>query len=187
MTAPDPDFATLSFLHAPVGILFAENRVIRDANLHVCEMFGWPRDELTGQSLECLYPSRVEFDRIGANVPDLLRVSGRYADERIMKRRNGELFWCRVRGSTLDVETPFGKTVWTFVDISDLRPSEKLTNREREVAEKLVQGMTAKEIARDLGLSPRTVEIHRGTLLRKLKAKNTLELVARLAGFPFPV
>ena len=61
-----------------------------------------------------------------------------------------------------------------------------LTPRERTVVAGLTRGQTSKEIARDLNLSPRTVEIHRGALLRKLKAKNTLELVARLAGFPFP-
>jgi PAS domain S-box-containing protein len=89
----------LSFLHPPVGILFAQNREICDANLRLAEMFGWPRERLIGQSLAGLYPSIVEFDRIGDKLTDLLRVSGHYADERIMKRRNGDLFWCRVEAA----------------------------------------------------------------------------------------
>ena len=45
---------------------------------------------------------------------------------------------------------------------------DPLTKREREVAEKLAQGMAVKEIAAELGLSPKTVHVHRANLLEKL-------------------
>ena len=43
-----------------------------------------------------------------------------------------------------------------------------LTDREREVLDQILSGLTSKEIARELGVSPRTVEAHRKNLLQKL-------------------
>lgn len=45
-----------------------------------------------------------------------------------------------------------------------------LTARERDVLERLVEGLTNKGIAEDLDISPRTVEIHRANMMAKLEA-----------------
>jgi RNA polymerase sigma factor (sigma-70 family) len=55
-----------------------------------------------------------------------------------------------------------------------------LTEREREVLQLVARGLHAKEIARDLGISPRTVEVHKARIMDKLGARNVAELV-RLA------
>jgi two-component system, LuxR family, response regulator FixJ len=55
-----------------------------------------------------------------------------------------------------------------------------LSPREREVLELLVAGRTNKGIARDLGLSPRTVEVHRARLMERLGVGSFAEVV-RLA------
>ncbi len=57
---------------------------------------------------------------------------------------------------------------------------EALTPREREVLDGLVAGLPNKTIAYDLGISPRTVEIHRARVMEKMRAKSLSELV-RLA------
>lgn len=54
-----------------------------------------------------------------------------------------------------------------------------LTDREREVAALLAQGLLNKQIAERLGLSVRTVEVYRAAAYRKLGVKNVAEL-ARL-------
>lgn len=53
----------------------------------------------------------------------------------------------------------------------------RLTSREREVLDGLVGGGTNKSIALHLGLSPRTVELHRGQIMAKLGAANLVELL----------
>ena len=50
-----------------------------------------------------------------------------------------------------------------------------LTDREREVLDGLVEGLPNKTIAYDLGISPRTVEIHRANLMQKLEVKSLAE------------
>ncbi|WP_020485258.1 response regulator transcription factor [Methylomonas sp. MK1] len=51
-----------------------------------------------------------------------------------------------------------------------------LTSRELEIMEMVVAGLTNKEIARRLGISHRTVEIHRAKVMEKTGATNLLEL-----------
>lgn len=50
-----------------------------------------------------------------------------------------------------------------------------LTEREREVLDGLVEGLPNKTIAYDLGISPRTVEIHRANLMQKLEVRSLAE------------
>ena len=53
----------------------------------------------------------------------------------------------------------------------------RLTVREREVLEQAAQGLHAKEIAAALGISPRTVEVHKTRIMEKLGVRNVAELV----------
>lgn len=52
-----------------------------------------------------------------------------------------------------------------------------LSNREREVLEWLTEGSSNKAIARELEISPRTVEIHRANMMNKLGARHAAEAV----------
>jgi FixJ family two-component response regulator len=59
----------------------------------------------------------------------------------------------------------------------DIERIARLTVREREVMEHAAKGMHAKEIAAALGISPRTVEVHKTRLMAKLGVRNVAELV----------
>ena len=178
------DLSTLAFDHAPIGLIVTTDRVIQKANLRFAEMFGYQCNELEGRSLSQLYPSSEEFLKIGQLGLEKMSDDGRYNDERIMARRDGSHFWCRVRGQSLTPEHPYQQAIWSFADISQTRSVTKMTKRERQVATLLAEGQTSKEIARALEISPRTVDVHRARLMEKFKARNSLELVAHLAGIP---
>lgn len=53
----------------------------------------------------------------------------------------------------------------------------KLTPRERDVLQHAARGLHAKEIAATLGISPRTVEVHKTRIMAKLGVRNIAELV----------
>jgi two-component system, LuxR family, response regulator FixJ len=57
----------------------------------------------------------------------------------------------------------------------------QLSEREKEVAGLIVEGLTNKEIGRALALSPRTVETHRANLFAKLQADSLAQLIRRYA------
>jgi len=57
------------------------------------------------------------------------------------------------------------------------RRLDRLTEREREVLMALVDGMPNKGVAQALGISPRTVEVHRARLMDKLEVASIAEAV----------
>ncbi len=59
---------------------------------------------------------------------------------------------------------------------STAQPIEPLTSREEEVLVTVAQGLTNSEIAADLYISPSTVKTHLASLMRKLDARNRVEL-----------
>jgi FixJ family two-component response regulator len=65
------------------------------------------------------------------------------------------------------------------VDIRPLNFSGRdlLTPREFDVLALIAKGASSKEAGRDLGISPRTIEVHRAHIMEKLGAKNTADLV----------
>jgi FixJ family two-component response regulator len=74
------------------------------------------------------------------------------------------------------------ETVRTFrarkSPVSDRFPgSETLSVREGEVLRELAVGLSNKETARNLGISPRTVEVHRARIMEKVGARNTADLM----------
>jgi len=171
----------LAFEMAPVGLVISSNRIMVDCNRHVCEMFGASRELLIGQSFHVLYPSADEYERLGKRMEPILNAKGHYADNRLMKRACGEIFWCHVSGRALNREQPHASGIWSFEDLSAERPVRaELTAREREVAARLLDGMTSKEIGRALDISHRTVEIYRARLMRKYGASTAADLVQKL-------
>ncbi len=65
----------------------------------------------------------------------------------------------------------------------DISPTEmrarlaRLTSRERQVMELIVRGSTSREMAEQLGISARTIEVHRAHLMLKMGTKRVPELV----------
>lgn len=176
----DLDYRT-AFDLAPIGLVLSRHRLIVDCNRQLLGMFAAQRDELVGQSFEVLYPTHEEFERTGARIVASLDAQGFYADDRVMKRLSGELFWCHVTGRALDPADPHAAGIWSFEDLSSRRALKlELTAREREIAALLIEGLTSKLIGRKLDISPRTVDVYRARLMKKHRAATTPELVQKL-------
>jgi FixJ family two-component response regulator len=71
--------------------------------------------------------------------------------------------------------------------VSELRIQfDCLTSREREVMKLVAAGLMNKQIAAELGITEITVKVHRGHMMRKMKARSLLDLMgmADLLGMP---
>jgi FixJ family two-component response regulator len=105
-----------------------------------------------------------------------------------------------IRNGALDfIEKPFDPAtlvarvrdaiqVWQNVDhedgvlARDFLGCERLTGREWDVLERIARAASNKETGRDLGISPRTVEVHRARIMEKLGAKNAADLMRIVLG-----
>lgn len=63
------------------------------------------------------------------------------------------------------------------VDAAAQAALEKLSERERQVMALMIKGLHNRHIARELGISPRTVEVHKARVMEKLGARNLVDFV----------
>nr|WP_284698933.1 LuxR C-terminal-related transcriptional regulator [Sphingomonas lycopersici] len=66
--------------------------------------------------------------------------------------------------------------------LTQLPAFDRLSPREREVLDGIVKGLTNRAIGQALGISHRTVEIHRAHIMRKLNASSFASLIAIALG-----
>jgi PAS domain S-box-containing protein len=174
------DYERLAFLHAPDATLILADRVILRASLRVEAVFGWRPAELEGQSIRMLYPGQTDYELIGERARKAMQAAPVCRDERFMRRKDGQVVWMEGHGTALDADDPQRLAVWTYRPLEAEGPAGALTPTERRIARYLVNGFTSKEIALAMGSSPRTVEVHRANMIRKMGVRNSFELVSRL-------
>lgn len=178
------DPAQTGFLFSPDATLVLADRIILRASHRVETVFGWRPTELQGQSIRLLYPGLTDYGVIGERARISMMSSPVYSDERFMRRRDGQVVWMEAYGHALDADDPQKLAVWAFrpTKVGKAGPADALTAAEKRVAGYLVNGFSSKEIAQTLGCSPRTVEAHRANMIRKMKVRNSFDLVSRLLG-----
>ena len=175
------DCEVLGFQNAPDATLILADRVIVRASLMVEAVFGWKPQELEGQSMRVLYPGQTDFRLVGERAQKALQERPVYQDERFMRRKNEQIVWMEGRGRTMDQTDPHRLAVWTYRPLdAPVTAGGLLTPTEKRIARYLVNGFTSKEIAKSLACSPRTVEVHRANMIRKMGVRNSSELVGRL-------
>lgn len=75
------------------------------------------------------------------------------------------------------IERAFSQEVRRLQRAAEAARLSELTARERDVLEHAAKGLHAKEIAAALGISPRTVEVHKTRIMAKLGLRNVAEMV----------
>lgn len=177
------DFADV-FKQVPLAMIIARDRIMVECNDAALEMFRAARSDIVPKLFSVLYPGVDEFEAAGRRMEPFL--AGRVAqdDNRIMRRIDGSHFWVRVRGHAFNLAVPHALTAWLFSEVHDAAEGDpqnvSLTPREREIAALLLDRLTSKEIAKTLEISPKTVDIHRASLLKKYAVHSTADLIEKL-------
>lgn len=116
----------------------------------------------------------IVFMTAYADVPMTVRAMKRGAVDFVEKPFNDQLLLEAVqRALARDAEMRHAHTERRALE----QRLKELTPRERQVFERVVQGRTNPEIAREWGISEKTVKIHRGRVMEKMQAKSLPELV----------
>jgi two-component system response regulator FixJ len=111
------------------------------------------------------------------DVPVAVRAFKDGAIDLIEKPYSKQMLLERVRDAVeRDVREREGRTRKLQID-ARLR---KLTPRENSVMERVVAGLSNKEIARDLNVSSKTVEVHRAHVMQKMEADSLADLVKQV-------
>lgn len=70
-----------------------------------------------------------------------------------------------------------------MIRFNDHLSTSELSPRERQILELVAHGMSAKEIAHEIAIAPRTVERHIENMRNKLRARNKAHMITKALGF----
>jgi PAS domain S-box-containing protein len=164
----------------------AHDRIVA-CNPACAAVFGDTGGALIGQPVATLLPEPARYAEIRA---EAVPAAGADAPMRCctrLRRLDGRVFAAEI---AITPPQRHQSSVFAFLMLRDLEAGtgpgyrwrlQRLTPREREVFDHTLHGRSAKDIARRLTLSPRTVEVHRARLLDKLETRTTTQLLANLA------
>ncbi|MCG6981976.1 MAG: PAS domain S-box protein [Deltaproteobacteria bacterium] len=120
------------FLAAPTGIGMLRNRVIEQANDRICEMTGYSREELLGQSAKMLYLTEEEFELVGQEKYSQINKQGTGAVETRWRRKDGEVLDVLLSLAPIDPEDLSGGVTFTALDITERKRAEVALERKTE-------------------------------------------------------
>jgi len=130
------------------------------------------------------YPAPIVVVSGHSDVPGVVEAIKRGAFDYIEKQRIGESLVARVREAMEAVAQRPENDVAVEAARTVFPGSASLTPREHEVLAQIVDCASNKEAAARLGISRRTVEIHRAHIMQKLGAKNSVDLMRIVLGTP---
>jgi two-component system, LuxR family, response regulator FixJ len=122
------------------------------------------------------YPAPIFVASGRGDIPSAVEAIKNGAFDFIEKRLDAETLVARVRDAIDARQNGNGAETLS----STFPGSELLTRREHEVLALIVASATNKEAALKLGISQRTVEIHRAHVMHKLGAKNSVDLARKV-------
>lgn len=112
------------FRAAPIGIGMVVNRVLTEVNERICEMTGYRRDELIGQSARVLYPTQEDYELVGESKYEQIAACGTGAVETEMQRKDGSIFDVLLCSTPIDRADLSQGVTFTMLDITDRKRSE---------------------------------------------------------------
>lgn len=113
------------FRGAPIGISFAIDRMIMDANETFCRIVGYSREELLGKTTRIFYFSQEEYEAAGQGLYAPSPPGERSSTEARFRRKNGEAVYILLSASMLRADNPAEGFVVTGLDITARKQAEE--------------------------------------------------------------
>jgi two-component system sensor histidine kinase/response regulator len=123
------DEQQLIFDHSVVGFALLRNRTIVRCNRRYEEILGYGPGELLGQSTRQLFFSDEAFEQLGKEANQAIERGEIFTTETTYRRRNGEPFWARATGTSLDPADPRRGSIWNLEDVTQRKQTEQALER----------------------------------------------------------
>jgi PAS domain S-box-containing protein len=114
---------------APTGIGIVVDRVITEVNNRVCEMVGYPREELIGNSIRMLYQREEDFEAVGRDKYRQIREAGSGTVETTWMRKDGSTIEVELSSAAIDPADPHSEYTFTVLDITRRNENERSLTR----------------------------------------------------------
>jgi chemotaxis family two-component system sensor kinase Cph1 len=120
------------FRAAPTGIGMVCNRVITQANERICEITGYSREELVGQSAKILYLTEEEFELVGQEKYAQISQQGTGTVETRWQRKDGKIIDVQLSSAPIDPEDLSLGVTFTALDVTERKEAEAALARKTE-------------------------------------------------------
>lgn len=138
---------------AQVGICKVVGRKQVWVNRRMEVMFGYPREELTGQPTRVVYPSDAAWEAFGREAYAALAAGRGVQVDQELVRKDGTRFWARCSGMAIDPGDLAQGTLWVVEDVTEQRHQRELLaaseRRYRSLFENLCEDVSVFEVERD--------------------------------------
>lgn len=116
---------TLLLENSLVGICLVAERRFVQVNSKMLEMFGYERSEVIGRATALVHPDRPSYDAFREMARATLPRGETLHTERLMRRKDGSLFWCLMQGRAIDLKAPKAGSIWNVQDITERKRAEE--------------------------------------------------------------
>ena len=114
------------FRALPLGVGTLKDRVVTSANDRMCEITGYPRDEIIGSGTRKFYADEAEFDRAGATIYGELSNAGRCFVEARWRRKDGRELNVLLGAAVAHEDPAQTDTVLSVMDMTEQHEKEAL-------------------------------------------------------------
>ena len=127
------------FRAAPIGIGMTLDRVIQEANRTLCQMTGYAREELIGQSARILYPSIEEYEHVGDEKYRMIKEQGIGTVETHWMRKDGTVRDILLSSVPLDPGDLSKRVTFSALDITERIQAESAVKESEERYRNIVE------------------------------------------------
>ena len=107
------------------GIVVLRQRTVRKCNSKFAAMLGYrPEELLAGKPSLAWYADPSEWEHAGRQARAVMSTGRTYEGELLVRRKDGSVFWCDVRGRAIDPDRLEEGSIFVFIDISARKERE---------------------------------------------------------------
>jgi PAS domain S-box-containing protein len=125
---------------AQVGIGMIRDNKLVWANKHMKKMFGYQLREIRNKSAQMFFPDDDAFAELDKKAHPVLTRGRIFEEEMRLRHKNGETFWCHMRGAAIDSDNPDEGSIWVLLNIDKMKKTEQeFQQLNRELGKRVIE------------------------------------------------